>query len=203
MMAAVRMLAYSCPVDFLDEYVQIDISPLFDDLINESAPPCDFVVQGHQYNIRYYLSDGIYPSYATLIQTISQLTSIKEKLFVERQAAVRKDVERAFEVLQSQWHIGKGPAHMWNAKNLGEIMKTCIILHNMIIKSEYYQEINLESWEPHADEMVDQVDIEHDYTFLVSKMINQMKQVRDIERHNDLKMDLINHSWDNYGGQHT
>ncbi|KAK2663239.1 hypothetical protein Ddye_001813 [Dipteronia dyeriana] len=117
--------------------------------------------------------------------------------------AVRKDVERAFGVLQSRWHIVKGPARMWNAKDLGKIMKTCIILHNMIIENEYHQGINPESWEPHTDEMVDQVDIEHDYTFLVSKMINRMKQVRDTGRHNDLKMDLINHLWDNYGGQQT
>ncbi|KAK3229427.1 hypothetical protein Dsin_001308 [Dipteronia sinensis] len=181
----------------------LDRSPLFDDLINESAPTCDFVVQGHQYNMGYYLSDGIYPSYATLIQTISQPTSIKEKLFAERQGAMRKDVERAFRVLQSQWRIVKGLACMWNAKDLRKIMKTCIILNNMIIKSEYHQGINHESWKPHADEMVDQVDIEHDYTFLVSEMINRMKQARDTRRHNNLKMDLIKHLWDNYCGQQT
>ncbi|KAK2659762.1 hypothetical protein Ddye_006295 [Dipteronia dyeriana] len=155
----------------------LDRSPLFDDLINESAPPCDFVVQGHQYNMGYYLSDGIYLSYAILIQTISQPISIKEKKIDERQEAVRKEVERAFGVLQSRWHIIKGPASIWNAKDLGKIMKTCIILHNMIIENEYHEGINHESWEPHTDEMVDQVDIEHDYTFLVSKMINRMKQV--------------------------
>ncbi|KAL5827086.1 hypothetical protein ACOSQ3_018918 [Xanthoceras sorbifolium] len=171
----------------------LDGSPLFDDLINESVPPYDFVVHGYQYNIGYYLSDGIYPSYATLIQTISQPISIKEKLFAERQEVVRKDMEQAFGVLQSRWHIVKGPAHMWNVKDLGKIMKTCIILHNMIIDSEHHQGINPESWEPHTDEMVDQVDIEHDYTFHVSKMINRMKQVQNTRRHKDLKMDLINH----------
>ncbi|KAK2663448.1 hypothetical protein Ddye_002022 [Dipteronia dyeriana] len=178
-------------------------SPLFDNLINESATPCDFVVQGHQYNMGYYLSDGIYPSYATLIQIISQPTSIKEKLFAERQEAMRKDVEQAFGVLQSWWHIVKGSTHMWNAKDHRKIMKICIILHNIIIESKYHQGINPESCKPHTDEMVDQVDIEHDYTFLVSKMINRMKQVRDTGRHNDLKMDLTNHLWDNYGGQQT
>ncbi|KAL5762413.1 hypothetical protein ACOSP7_018677 [Xanthoceras sorbifolium] len=157
------------------------------------VPPYDFVVHGYQYNIGYYLSDGIYPSYATLIQTISQPISIKEKLFAERQEVVRKDMEQAFGVLQSRWHIVKGPAHMWNVKDLGKIMKTCIILHNMIIDSEHHQGINPESWEPHTDEMVDQVDIEHDYTFHVSKMINRMKQVQNTRRHKDLKMDLINH----------
>ena len=60
-------------------------------------------------------------------------------------------MEGAFGVLQSWWHIVKGPARMWNAKDLGKIMKTCIILHNMIIESEYHQGINLESWELHAD----------------------------------------------------
>ncbi|KAK3218940.1 hypothetical protein Dsin_012910 [Dipteronia sinensis] len=154
-----QMLAYGCSADILDEYVQIGESTtieslkrflLFDDLINGVAPPCNFVAQGHHYNMGYYLSDGIYPQYATLIQTISQLSSIKEKIFFEHQEAVRKDVERAFEVLQSRWHIVKGPARMWNARDLEKIMKTCIILHNMIIESEHHQGINPESWQPHG-----------------------------------------------------
>ncbi|KAL5719137.1 hypothetical protein ACHQM5_011960 [Ranunculus cassubicifolius] len=111
-------------------------SPLFDDIIDDIAPPCNFVVQNHQYDMGYYLSDGIYPQYATLIQTISEPSTNKKKLFAKCQEAVRKDVERAFGVLQSRWHIIKGPAPMWRAKDLGKIMKTCIILHNMIIESE-------------------------------------------------------------------
>nr|XP_015890757.2 uncharacterized protein LOC107425294 [Ziziphus jujuba var. spinosa] len=163
MIAAVQMLAYGCPADLLDEYVQIgestaieslkrfcdaiigvfeeqylrkpnkddvarllkeeimvsqnlwiwhaffgmagtnnditvlDRSPLFDDLIKDIAPPCNFVLQGHRYNMGYYLSDGIYPQYATLIQTISEPSSIKEKLFARYQEAVRKDVDEHLE----------------------------------------------------------------------------------------------------------
>lgn len=176
-------------------------SPLFDDLVNGVAPPCNFEVQGHHYNMGYYLSDGIYPSYATLIQTISEPSTNKERLFAERQEAVRKDVERAFGVLQSRWHIVKGLARMWNAKDLGKIMKTCIILHNMIIESERSQDIDPENWVPHADEAAYNVHVEHDYTFLVSQMIDKLKQVQNVGLHNDLKIDLINHLWDLYGGR--
>ncbi|KAH7527993.1 hypothetical protein FEM48_Zijuj05G0024800 [Ziziphus jujuba var. spinosa] len=151
----------------------LDRSPLFDDLIKDIAPPCNFVLQGHHYNMKYYLSDGIYPQYATLIQTISRPSSIKEKLFARYQEAVRKYVERAFGVLQSRWNIVKGPACMWNVRDLGKITKTCIILHNMIIESKHSQGINPESWQPHGDERVEDVHLEHDYSFLVSTMINE------------------------------
>ncbi|CAH9080302.1 unnamed protein product [Cuscuta europaea] len=155
----------------------LDRSPLFDDLVNDIAPPCDFKIQGHQYNMGYYLSDGIYPQYATLIQTISQPTSMKEKLFAKCQESVRKDVERAFGVLQSRWHIVKGPARMWSATDLGKIMKTCIILHNMIIESEVAESINPENWRPESDEPVEDITPEHDFTYLMSRINGRMKEI--------------------------
>ncbi|CAH9137193.1 unnamed protein product [Cuscuta epithymum] len=149
----------------------------------------------------YYLSDGIYPQYATLIQTISQPTSMKEKLFAKCQESIRKDVERAFGVLQSRWHIVKGPARMWSVTDLGKIMKTCIILHNMIIESEVDQGINPENWQPESEEAVESVTLEHDFTYLVSRINNRMKQIQDKRVRKDLKRDLINHLWEVYGGQ--
>lgn len=80
-------------------------------------------------------------------------------------------------------------------------MKTCIILHNMITESEHNQGINPESWQSHGDEMSEDVHIQHDYTLLVSNMINWMKQLQDKRVHRDLKIILINHLWDLYGGQ--
>ncbi|CAH9075034.1 unnamed protein product [Cuscuta epithymum] len=179
----------------------LDRSPLFDDLVNDIAPPCDFTIQGHQYKMGYYLSDGIYPQYATLIQTISQPTSMKERLFAKCQESARKDVERAFGVLQSRWHIVKGPARMWSATDLGKIMKTCIILHNMIIESEVAEGINPENWRPESDEAVEDVTPEHDFTYLMSKINGRMKEIQDKRVHKDLKRDLINHLWELYGDQ--
>ena len=53
------------------------------------------------------------------------------------QEAYRKDVERAFGILQARWAIVRGPACMWCKDNLHSIIMTCIILHNMIVEDEY------------------------------------------------------------------
>ncbi|CAH9104978.1 unnamed protein product [Cuscuta europaea] len=179
----------------------LDRSPLFDDLINGVAPPCKFIVQGNEYNMGYYLADGIYPQYATLIQTISQPSSVKEKLFAKLQESTRKDVERAFGVLQSWWHIVKGPARFWSAKDLGKIMKTCIILHNMIIENERTQGIDPEDWQAEGEQSTESVTLENDFNLIMSMMINRTKQVQNIWLHRELKNDLINHLWEVYGGQ--
>ncbi|XP_059625384.1 uncharacterized protein LOC132268570 [Cornus florida] len=78
----------------------LDHSPVFNSLINGTMPPINYEVNGHRRTMGYYLSDGIYPKWATLIQTIPHPTPVKEKLFAKKQEAVRKDVERAFGVLQ-------------------------------------------------------------------------------------------------------
>ncbi|XP_059635384.1 uncharacterized protein LOC132277549 [Cornus florida] len=78
----------------------LDHSPVFKNMINGSMPPVNYVVNRHRRTMGYYLSDGIYPKWTTLMQTIPHPTTIKEKLFANKQEAVRKDVERAFGVLQ-------------------------------------------------------------------------------------------------------
>jgi hypothetical protein len=49
---------------------------------------------------------------------------------------VRKDVERAFGVLQARFTIVWGPAHLWDIETLAYIVKACVIMHNMIIENE-------------------------------------------------------------------
>jgi hypothetical protein len=48
----------------------------------------------------YYLADGIYPPWATLINDIQQPRTNKHGEFASRQAEFRKDVERTFGILQ-------------------------------------------------------------------------------------------------------
>jgi hypothetical protein len=45
-------------------------SPVFDDLALGNAPQVSYTVNGKHYNIDYYLADGIYPEWATLITDI-------------------------------------------------------------------------------------------------------------------------------------
>lgn len=56
--------------------------------------------------------------------------------FTKIQELYKKDVERAFEILQARFAIVKGPARGWSREDLQYIMMTCIILHNMIINDE-------------------------------------------------------------------
>ena len=69
----------------------------------------------------YYLVDGIYPQWATFVKTISNPQGNKKKYFAKAQEAVRKDVERAFGVLQAQFAIVRGPARMWDKATLRQI----------------------------------------------------------------------------------
>jgi hypothetical protein len=49
---------------------------------------------------------------------------------------VRKDVERAFGVLQARFAIVKGSTRLWKKKDIERVMQTCVILHNMIVENE-------------------------------------------------------------------
>jgi len=114
----------------------LDCSPVFQELCEGQSPKCEYVVNGRKYNIGYYLSDGIYPKWTTFIKIIHLPQGPKAKLFVERQESIRKDIERAFGVLQARFAIIRGPARHSEKGELGMIMKACVILHNMIVEDE-------------------------------------------------------------------
>jgi hypothetical protein len=60
----------------------------------------------------------------------------KDKIFAATQEAQRKDVERAFGVLQARFAIVRNPARFWDEATLRHIMLACIIMHNMIVEDE-------------------------------------------------------------------
>lgn len=74
----------------------------------------------------YYLAYGIYPEWATFVKTIHLPQCDKDKLFSERQEGARKDIERAFGVLEACFAILQSLACMWQVESLAEIMQ-----HNM------------------------------------------------------------------------
>ncbi|XP_022545844.2 uncharacterized protein LOC106355163 [Brassica napus] len=120
----------------LNDINVLDRSPVFDDILQGRAPRVQYLVNGHQYGLPYYLTDGIYPRWSTFIQSISNPQSPEAQLFAKVQESTRKDVERAFGVLQARFAIVKNPAILWDKTQIGMVMRTCIILHNMIVENE-------------------------------------------------------------------
>ncbi|GKB30810.1 ALP1-like protein [Tanacetum coccineum] len=110
-------------------------SPIFNDLITGRAPDVPFVANNVPYKRGYYLTDGIYPQWSVLIKSIKNpgTNDHKRILYKTKHEAARKDLERAFGVLNQKWKIIKYPARGLTQSRLSDIMYTCIILHNMII----------------------------------------------------------------------
>ncbi|XP_047965850.1 uncharacterized protein LOC125210335 [Salvia hispanica] len=57
-------------------------------------------------------------------------------LFAAKQESARKDEERAFGVLQSQWAIVKSLTRFWLKEVIADVMYACSIMHNMIVEQE-------------------------------------------------------------------
>jgi hypothetical protein len=111
-------------------------SPLFDRLVKGEAPYVTYTVNGHNYDMGYYLADGIYPPWSTFVKTIKAPANLKDKNFAAAQESQRKDVERAFGVLHARFAIIRNPARFWDEATLRDIMMACIIMHNMVIEDE-------------------------------------------------------------------
>ncbi|GJU26577.1 ALP1-like protein [Tanacetum coccineum] len=113
-------------------------SPLFGDLLDDIAPVVPYEVNGVTFEKGYYLANGIYPQWATFVKSFTVARDEKNAVFKRRQESARKDVERAFGVLQGRWHIIAQPARAWTVNKLRRTMYTCIILHNMILKNQKF-----------------------------------------------------------------
>ncbi|XP_071728867.1 uncharacterized protein [Rutidosis leptorrhynchoides] len=109
-------------------------SPVFDGLKNETAPSAPFEVNGHKYTKGYYLADGIYLDWATLIKGMSCPTDEPIIKFTSFQTSARKDIERAFGVLQGRFHILSQPSRTLKVNKMQRLMECCLILHNMILE---------------------------------------------------------------------
>uniref|UniRef100_A0A0D3EDK9 Uncharacterized protein n=1 Tax=Brassica oleracea var. oleracea TaxID=109376 RepID=A0A0D3EDK9_BRAOL len=150
--------AFFGPPGTLNGINVLDRSPVFDDIIKGQAPQVTYSVNGREYHLAYYLTDGP-----------------KAVLFAQRQEVVRKDVERAFGVLQARFAIVKNPALFWDK-----------------LKIEFLQGEDNES---------SQVDLTYS-TYIPTNIANMMGvriRILDRQMHQQLKDDLVEHVWCKFG----
>ncbi|XP_021865395.2 uncharacterized protein [Spinacia oleracea] len=183
-------------------------SPVFDDIIKNRAPQVQFTVNGNTYKKGYYLADGIYPKWSTFVDVITAPQTDKQRLFTERQESARKDVERAFGVLQARFAIIRKPALAWNVDMLWKIMMACIIMHNMIVEDERDTYLNYKDPREFAQEQPENMagsSSGNATTFFVTpghydpqnfrRLMDTRQEVRDRTTHFSLKNDLVEHLW--------
>ncbi|XP_074365330.1 uncharacterized protein LOC141706487 [Apium graveolens] len=209
-----RMLAYGVSVDVVDDYVRIgestaveclkkfvsnvitifeDRSPIFDDVLQGRAPKVNYTINGNNYNMGYYLTNGIYPEWATFVKTIPRPQGEKRKLFSKYQESQRKDVERAFSVLQSRVEIICDPTRFWDKVDLGRIMRACII---MIVENE--RDTCATRFGPlptyvDATNGVSQPNLGEEPYVPYETYIQNSMQMRDKRAHRQLQNDLVEH----------
>ncbi|XP_047325094.1 uncharacterized protein LOC124928888 [Impatiens glandulifera] len=195
----------------LNDINVLDRSPIFDDIESSETPTVNFIVNGRQYNLAYYLADGIYPKWPVFVQSIQMPQGDKAQLFAKQQEACRKDVERAFGVLQARFAIIRQPARMWNIDVLGKIMRACIILHNMIVEDERdsysrnWENIDFERSNNSGSSSSDNVQREVLPQFQVhvegrsESNIHIRADLRDKAQHIQLNKDLVMHIWNKFG----
>jgi hypothetical protein len=171
-------------------------SPVFARLAEGNAPQISYEINGHSYDKDYYLADGIYPSWATLVKTIRNAEDEKSKSFGKEQEAARKNVERAFSMLQSRWGIVRHPARTWSAERIWVLMTGCVIMHNMIIEDGRNDSIYDDDWEFQV-ELVEPLGGEASWKYFL-QMHNSF---RDRTTHNHLQADFVEYMWTHVGNQ--
>ncbi|XP_062204528.1 uncharacterized protein LOC133906594 [Phragmites australis] len=145
----------------------------------------------------YYLGDGIYPEWATIVKAIPAPRGNKSIHFSAMQAALRKDVEHAFGVLQARFAIVRGPARVWGQSTLHNIMTACVIMHNMIIEDERGTASPVQVF----DFMGEPTQVHRSGDEGVLHYVETTQAIRNRAVHRQLRADLVEHLWSIHGAQ--
>ena len=174
----------------------IDSSPVTQNYINGTPSNYRFHLGSDSYD-PYYLADGIYPDYPIFVKTVHEPATEKERYFAKKQEALRKDVERAFGVLQKRFFIIRSHSRVWSVSRMRRIMKCCIILHNMIIQDER----NLSEKDYDCISRKKAVATDERQTETLESFIERFTNVKNPISSAKLQQAIIDHVWTLRGNQ--
>jgi hypothetical protein len=173
----------------LNDINVLDRSPIFVALAEGRTVHINYTINRREYTMRYYLADRIYPNLLTFVKTILRPLEAKRKYFASKQESTKKDVEWAFGMLQSRFAIVRGPVQYWNKKTLANIMKACIIMHNMIIEDEGVMNLGFD----HEREVNSFISVSHGEIPELHDLLQTHNRIRDRGTSSQLQKDLIEH----------
>ena len=117
-----------------------NVSPFKDNLMNgvfdyreDLSGVVPYKIGSEEFSKMFILVDGIYPSYSRFVKAIKQPITWQEVWFAAWQESARKDVERAFGILKSQWKFAEHKIYLLDLSKISLRMKSCLILHNVLV----------------------------------------------------------------------
>jgi hypothetical protein len=124
------------------------------------------------------------------VKTQRNPTEEKYSRFAKEEEACRKDVERAFGVLQSRWAIVCHPTKQWSVQQTWEVMTACVIMHNIIVEEERDDTVYDQGWNFQGELVAPNPGPVSFQDFL-----HAHHETRDRATHHVLHEDLVNHIW--------
>lgn len=92
-----------------------------------------FTISGEVFQKMFVLTDGAYPQFDRFVKPQRFPILAEERKFMDWQSASRKDIERAFGILQCQWQAIARPIQLHSIKEVSTMVKCCLCLHNMCV----------------------------------------------------------------------
>jgi hypothetical protein len=124
----------------LNDKTIFDLSPFLEKLVDgtfsakeKEAGFMPYKISSKEFNQLYILVDGIYPPFSRFVRGMNVPIYRAEKKFTKWQESTRKDIERAFGVLQGKFQYMARPIDDHGLEQIGKRVKTCLILHNMCV----------------------------------------------------------------------
>jgi hypothetical protein len=156
------------------------------------------MVHGNKYTMGHYLADGIYPTWATFVKSYNNPQGNKRVHFTKAQEAVRKDVERAFGILQARFAMVRGPTRFWDKDTLWYIMTATVIMHNVIIENERDEEVDYD-YDQDVGEVLRLEEYQQRDPLVLEEFLQIHRKIEDKETHVKLRDDLVEHLWARHG----
>ena len=147
----------------------LSLSPLLDRMtsgkfskLEEEAGVVPFFIEGTAtgFNNTYFLVDGIYPAYTRFVKAILHPSEEDERRYTKWQESARKDIERAFGVMQCRFKSIASPIHIMNEESIYNLAASCLIMHNMCVQERIMGNCN-ERYDPSIEGELEDVPATH------------------------------------------
>ena len=137
--------------------------------LEKEAGVVPFTIEGEEFDKLYVLVDGIYPKYSRFVRGFTEPITAEETRFTGWQESARKDIERAFGVLQCKFKAIANPIHLIELESISMMVSCCLVLHNMAVSdrvmgdvSKRYSPSTKEGVRLQQEEIVEEVGVQEE-----------------------------------------